>query len=385
MSTAAHRIRTLVGVFTTDANYLFHLPPMWDGLPAWAAATNSAVTGPWLAQYGVSLAGGLAGPFIAAEWGGSLAKGNSIYLHVLNWPGETLLLPPLALGRQITGNQVLNRPLVPTTATAVRLTTSAQGVRQLDAFAVPAPYVRTDDAATGDTRIDVSDHEALFRESLAGVRDLIKTGAGTLSLIDAAGYSGATRVLAGTLRLRPPLTNAVVQGTLIGTGNVTVNGTLRLVGDATLSFTGGFTNHGVLDLITWSGTLPAGFVNHGVVLDRSALVITSFAEAGGDVLVTITGYAGHNYQLQRSDTLPGGWQDVGAPQAGAGMPLDFSDAIGDGQTRGFYRIKVNPRPHLGALETRSRVKNVHETVRFRHCGWPDPWNKLNLISHLRVG
>jgi hypothetical protein len=36
-----------------------------------------------------------------------MAKGNSIYLHVLDWADETLALPPLALGRQITGSAVL--------------------------------------------------------------------------------------------------------------------------------------------------------------------------------------------------------------------------------------------------------------------------------------
>ncbi len=753
MSSVTNRIRTLVGVMTTDINYLLGLPPMRDGSPTLSAASNSVVTGPWLAQHGNSLAGGVAGPFTSADWGGSMAKGNSIYVHVLNWPGETLVLPNLALGRQVTNSQVLtggsatvtqsvngititvpaanhdpidtiirldlngsaealawyqpyvgslctgaaasasaqlagfeatnacdanaatswrhgaasgtltipfggtrtigridvqfdngssfsnqnisvtleaqspsgawstlwsgtsynlvlNRPLAPTQAAAVRLTTSAQGVRQLDVFAAPSAYTRTDNPTTSDTQIEVPADEALFQENLAGVHDLLKTGDGTLSLIDPAGYVGATRILAGTLKLLPPLSNpvsgfvrrfdasklglaqgasvtqwtdlssnqaiatpqtgfsptyvtnavnglgaihfnagasantsqslnftrasglfsmfsvfkgasflltdtsandfhrpddtntaapiwapasygwtsanilngrtyvngaqvdgssyamptnlnngfnqitvmtaggvqadgfnrdrvyhsgdqthgevvlytrtlteaerlgterylrtkwfgepgvsnilptntavslennncifdlngatqtiaslgsapgsvvafnggtlivagnqgsAIVQGTITGPGNLVNQGTLRLVGDATLSFVGSFTNTGVLDIMTWNGALPAGFVNQGVVLDRSQVVIRSLANTNGQWSVSIDGYTGHNYQLQRSDNLGGGWVNIGVAQAGgSGGLLQLTDSQNPAATSGFYRVLVSP-------------------------------------------
>ena len=184
---------------------------------------------------------------------------------------------------------------------------------------------------------------ATARLQLAGSGAVFDPGPGPLSLASLAGPADSQVVLSDTdLALDGNDPEATFAGAITGTGNVSVNGTLRLVGNAVLSFTGGFTNHGVLDLLTWNGTLPAGFVNHGIVLDRSDRVITSFAEVGGDVAVTITGYAGHNYQLQRSDTLPGDWQDVGAPQVGAGAPLQFTDAWVTGQTNRFYRIKVSP-------------------------------------------
>ena len=107
LSTAANRVRGIVGSCVTDINYLLVLPGTRDAQAAIPAATASAVTGTWFTQYGSTLDGGLAGPFVAADWGGSIAKGNSIFLHVLEWPGETLTLPPLALGRQITGHEVL--------------------------------------------------------------------------------------------------------------------------------------------------------------------------------------------------------------------------------------------------------------------------------------
>ena len=750
LSTAAHRIRGIVGTCVADTNYLLGLPQMRDGLPALPAATASAVTGSWFSQYGSTLDGGLAGPFIAADWGGSMAKGNAIYLHVLEWPGETLTLPPLALGRQIIGNsvltggsatvsqsatgvsitlpaanrdpidtiirldldgsaealaryqpyigsattgmsatasaettgneaskacdadrdsswrhgaasgtltlpfagsrrisridvqfdngasmdgqnisvtlearnpsgswahvwtgtsytQILSRPLEPLDATAVRLTTNAQGVRQLDVFTEAPPYTRSDDGATSHTTIKVPEYDALFQESLTGTADLLKTGAGTLSLIDAATHSGATRILEGTLKLHPPLNapvpgfsrrfdastlaltngdavsqwndlssnrshaapqtghppsflanavnglgavsftgsnatnsqslnfprassirtafsifrggsflltdtvffdfhrpdnnnaasplwapvannwtsasitggrtyvngsqvdgsgfnlptssnngfnqitvvttgsvradgfnrdriyhagnqaqaevilynstltevqrlgterylrskwfgeapvthilppatalsvegaaaldlngasqtvaslaiapgasvhlngghltitgsggSAVVQGALTGNGSITNTGTLRLTGDAVFDITGNFTNTGVLDLMTWTGTLPAGFVNNGIVLDRSAVRVVSFLKSGHSFTIQIIGYTGHNYQLQRSDDLSEPWQNIGSAQPGTGADLTFTDPGGAVAPRRFYRISVSP-------------------------------------------
>lgn len=750
MSTAANRVRSLVGTCVTDTNYLLGLPQMRDGLPSLPAATASPVTGSWFSQYGSTLDGGLAGPFTAADWGGSMAKGNAIYLHVLEWPGETLILPPLALGRLITGNsvltggsatvtqsatgvsitlpagnrdpidtiirldldgsaealarhqpyvgsttsgmtatasaqsggyeaakacdadastswrhgagsgtltipfgttrnlnridvqfdngasatgqnisvtleaqspsgswstlwtgtsytQVLSRPLEPVQATAIRLTTNAQGIRQMDTFVEPPPYTRSDDGSTGSTTIEVPAYDALFRESLTGRSDLVKIGSGTLSLIDAATHTGATRILDGTLKLQPPLSapiagfsrrfdastlalsnganvsqwndlsannahataqtghpptflanaingrgvlrftgsdantsqslnftrdssirtvfsvfrgasflitdtvachfhrpddtnasspiwapvangwnspyvlngkawvngtqvdgssspmpttsnngfnqitvsttgatqadgfnrdriyhagnqdqaevilydstlsevdrlsterylrtkwfgeapvssilpagtalsventatfdlngasqtvaslavapgatinlnggqltiagnsgSAVVQGTITGNGSLTNTGTLRLVGDASLAITGTFTNTGVLDIMTWNGSLPAGFVNNGIVLDHSKVRVNSFLKSGNAFTVKITGYTGHNYQLQRADDPAGPWQEMGSQQPGSGAELIFADPDGAGAPRRFYRISVIP-------------------------------------------
>ena len=39
-------------------------------------------------------------------------------------------------------------------------------------------------------------------------------------------------------------------------------------------------NSGVLDIMTWNGTLPAGLVNSGLILDRSAIKVQSCAVQG---------------------------------------------------------------------------------------------------------
>lgn len=86
-----------------------------------------------------------------------------------------------------------------------------------------------------------------------------------------------------------------------------------------------------------------GFVNNGVLLDRSAIKIESCAVEGGEFNVTIMGYAGHSYQLQRSNDLrPAAWANVGTAQAGNGAPLVLTHANGVAAGQGFYRVVVDP-------------------------------------------
>ena len=134
----------------------------------------------------------------------------------------------------------------------------------------------------------------MFQENLAGRTDFLKTGGGTLTLSDPANYSGASRILTGTLKLSPatnilpPATllsledsssvldlngatqtvaslasvsgsvvqlnggtliisgntgDAVVAGSITGNGNLSNTGTLRLVGNATLDVHRHFHQH----------------------------------------------------------------------------------------------------------------------------------------------
>ena len=64
--------------------------------------------------------------------------------------------------------------------------------------------------------------------------------------------------------------------------------------------------------------------------------------SGQSFTVTITGYAGHGYQLQRADTLTGPWTTVGNNQPGTGAMLAFTDNGGATGTQKFYRISVAP-------------------------------------------
>ena len=153
--------------------------------------------------------------------------------------------------------------------------------------------------------------------ALTGASSAFDPGPATVTLDSLAGVAGSAVNLDNTsLVINGNDHTATFAGSLTGTGSLTVNGTLRLVGDAALDFTGPFTNNGVLDIMTWNGTLPAGFVNNGIVLDRSAVKIDSFEKSGGTFSLTIACYSGHIYQLQRSSGLSGVWEDIGAARTG---------------------------------------------------------------------
>jgi hypothetical protein len=52
---------------------------------------------------------------------------------------------------------------------------------------------------------------------------------------------------------------------------------------------------------------------------------------------------GHNYQMQRADSLSGPWANVGAQQPGSGAVLQFTDPAGaTGAQKRFYRIQITP-------------------------------------------
>lgn len=179
--------------------------------------------------------------------------------------------------------------------------------------------------------------------ALAGASSVFQPGPAAVTLDALAGVAGSTVDLSGSnLVITGSDHTATFAGSITGTGSLTVTGTLRLIGDASLALTGPFTNNGVLDIMTWNGTLPPGFVNNGIVLDRSKVRVNSFSKSEASFTLNITGFTGHNYQLQRSDDLSGPWQDVGTAQPGAGAELIFTDSDGAGEPRRFYRISVNP-------------------------------------------
>jgi len=120
MSSADNRIRTLVSVACGDRNYLFGLPPMLDGVAELEAATNRPATGPWLAQYGASLAGTRGGPYASAPWGGSVFKDSTVYLHVLDCTTNPIILPPIS--RKLLASQCLTGGAATVQQTAAGLT-----------------------------------------------------------------------------------------------------------------------------------------------------------------------------------------------------------------------------------------------------------------------
>lgn len=130
-------------------------------------------------------------------------------------------------------------------------------------------------------------------------------------------------------------------GGLHVTNNLVNYGTMQLSGNAPFHVGGAFTNYGTLDIMTWNGALPSGFVNLGTVRDRSLIAINAFGVSGTNFTVRIRGYTGHTYQLQYCDNLAGGsWQNVGTPVAGTGVQIDFTHSGGATAQHRYYRVSV---------------------------------------------
>jgi len=77
-------IRTVGG----DGNLLFNVGPMPDGRIEPLQVERLKEMGTWLQEYGTSIYETRGGPFKPTDWGVSTRKGNKIYLHVLNLPGD---------------------------------------------------------------------------------------------------------------------------------------------------------------------------------------------------------------------------------------------------------------------------------------------------------
>jgi len=79
-----------------DGNMLLNVGPMPTGEIAPEQANLLREMGAWLAHNGESIYGTRGGPFKPGDYGVSTRKGNTIYLHVLEWPDEALKLPAIS-------------------------------------------------------------------------------------------------------------------------------------------------------------------------------------------------------------------------------------------------------------------------------------------------
>ena len=88
-------IQTLVLTCGGDGNLLLNVGPMPDGRIEARQAERLREMGAWLRNNGESIYGTRGGPFLPGEWGASTCKGNTIYVHVFEWEGESITLPAI--------------------------------------------------------------------------------------------------------------------------------------------------------------------------------------------------------------------------------------------------------------------------------------------------
>ncbi|MCC6127336.1 MAG: alpha-L-fucosidase [Pirellulales bacterium] len=88
-------IDLLVNCSIRGGNLALDTGPMPDGRIEPRQAQRYREIGAWLKQYGESIYGTNGGPIRPARWGGTTSRGDTIYVHVIKWPGESVKLPPL--------------------------------------------------------------------------------------------------------------------------------------------------------------------------------------------------------------------------------------------------------------------------------------------------
>jgi alpha-L-fucosidase len=92
-------VRAIVGYLVraagNGANLLLNVGPRPDGTisPAFAARLDSV--GTWLGAYGTAIYGTKSGPVPPRSWGATTRRGDTVFVHVLDWPDPLLSLPPL--------------------------------------------------------------------------------------------------------------------------------------------------------------------------------------------------------------------------------------------------------------------------------------------------
>jgi alpha-L-fucosidase len=98
-------LHTLIKCAGGDGNLLFNVGPMPTGEIEPNQVERLKEMGQWLGKYGQSIYATRGGPFRPGAWGCATYKGNTVYVHVLNWQGESVALP--GIEKKIVSSSVL--------------------------------------------------------------------------------------------------------------------------------------------------------------------------------------------------------------------------------------------------------------------------------------
>lgn len=222
------------------------------------------------------------------------------------------------------------------------LTLSSSGNSFNGALAITSGKLLVDAASSVNSCSDItigsgSTTAILEYASSVGLNRAVTVNPGSTFIYSSqAPHTGALTVLPGAV--------VIVDGPL-DVANLAIPTGARLVlrGNASLTAAMSLTVDGILDTFTWSGTLPASFVNNGLRLGRSDLELDSNTFTDSNATLKIHGYPGHGYQLQTSTTLlPDGWSFIGNSEDGTDALITFDGPIEPEDPGTFYRILVNP-------------------------------------------
>lgn len=86
-------IQYLVKAAGYNANFLLNVGPMPNGKIQHEHVELLKQMGDWLSKYGETVYGTRGGPLSSHEWGVTTQKGNKVYVHILHWQDESILIP----------------------------------------------------------------------------------------------------------------------------------------------------------------------------------------------------------------------------------------------------------------------------------------------------
>jgi alpha-L-fucosidase len=105
-------IRKLIDIASKGGNFLLNVGPTAEGIFPEAINQRLAQIGAWMKVNGESIYGTTQSPFHKLSFDGRVtAKGNTLYLHVFQWPKDGLSLTgletPVSSARAMEGNETL--------------------------------------------------------------------------------------------------------------------------------------------------------------------------------------------------------------------------------------------------------------------------------------
>lgn len=95
----------LVRAAGNDANLLLNVGPRPDGTLQPEAVERLQELGAWLGRHGTTIYGTRGGPIPPRDWGVTTQRGDTVFVHVLNWSDQLLALP--ALGARVRSARML--------------------------------------------------------------------------------------------------------------------------------------------------------------------------------------------------------------------------------------------------------------------------------------
>lgn len=88
-------LRNLIDIASKGGNYLLNVGPTAEGVIPEPSMERLKEMGAWLKVNGEAVYGTSASPFPKLAWGRCTRKGQTLYLHVFDWPADGILRVPL--------------------------------------------------------------------------------------------------------------------------------------------------------------------------------------------------------------------------------------------------------------------------------------------------